>query len=65
MLEWAVRVFELIKDRVIHTEYGGWHQDVHWENGEPVTTDKEREWKTAFHTSRALIRISTALRKMV
>ncbi len=61
----VVKLFDWVWTYQIDHECGGWYQDVHWENGEPVTTDKGREWKTSFHTSRALIRISTALRKMV
>ena len=64
-LDAFVKLFEWVWTYQIDHEYGGWYQDVQWESGEPVTTDKGREWKTAFHTSRALIRISTALRKLL
>jgi mannobiose 2-epimerase len=60
-----VQLFDWVWTFQIDHECGGWYQDVQWKSGEPVTTDKGREWKTSFHSGRALIRISTALRKMV
>ncbi|MFX0060380.1 MAG: hypothetical protein ACFE8J_18945, partial [Candidatus Heimdallarchaeota archaeon] len=60
-----VKLFDWVWTYQIDHEWGGWYQDVHWESGKPVTTEKGREWKTSFHTSRALIRISTALRRMI
>lgn len=60
-----VKLFDWVWTYQIDHEYGGWYQDVYWKTGEPVTTDKGREWKTAFHTSRVLIRISNTLRNMI
>lgn len=60
-----IKLFDWVWTYQIDHEYGSWYQDVNWENGEPVTTDKGGEWKTSFHTSRALIRISAALRKII
>jgi mannobiose 2-epimerase len=60
-----VKLFDWVWAYQIDHECGGWYQDVHWENGEPVNTDKGGEWQSSFHTSRALIRISSTLRKMI
>ena len=60
-----VELFDWVWTYQIDHEYGDWYQDVYWESGEPVTTDKGWEFKTSFHVGRALIRISTALRKMI
>lgn len=55
-------LFDWIDRYQIDHECGDWYQDVYWENGQPVTTDKGGEFKTSFHASRALIRIVQALR---
>lgn len=36
---------------------GSWFQDVDPRSGKPLSTDKGGEWKTSFHTSRAMIRL--------
>ena len=59
------RLFEWVWKYQIDHECGDWYQDVHWESGQPVTTDKGREFKTAFHAGRALIRTSEALQSII
>jgi len=59
------KLFDWIWAYQIDHRYGGWYQEVRWDTGEPVTTDKGREWKAAFHASRALIRTSDALRQIL
>lgn len=55
--------FGWIWEHQIDHEYGDWYQDVFWDSGEPVTTDKGGEWKTSFHAGRALMRTCKALRR--
>ncbi len=59
------RLFDWIWRHQIDHEYGDWYQEVQWDTGVPVTTDKGGEFKTAFHAGRALIRVITALRTML
>lgn len=58
------KTFDWIYRYQIDHECGDWYQDVHWETGQPLTTDKGREFKTAFHAGRALIRTCNALREI-
>lgn len=48
----------------IDHECGDWYQELYWPSGHPVHTGKGREWKTAFHVSRALIHVSKRLREI-
>ncbi|MCL4692730.1 MAG: AGE family epimerase/isomerase [Candidatus Hydrogenedentes bacterium] len=54
------KTFEWIWQYQIDHEFGDWYQDVYWDTGQPVTTDKGNEWKTSFHAGRALIRLAEA-----
>lgn len=63
-LEALVKTFDWIHRYQIDHECGDWYQDVHWDTGEPVTTDKGREFKTAFHAGRALIRLLEFLQNL-
>ena len=54
--EALVKTFDWIYRYQIDHECGDWYQDLHGDTGKPVTTDKGREFKTAFHAARALIR---------
>jgi mannobiose 2-epimerase len=58
------KLFNWVWTYQIDHEYGDWYQEVHWDTGEPVTTDKGNEWKTSFHAGRALIRIAEALQRL-
>ena len=60
-----VKLFDWIWTYQIDHEYGGWYQDVYWDSGKPVTTDKGSEWKTAFHTSRALMQVIQVINKII
>jgi len=60
-LDAFLKLFDWVWIRQIDHECGGWYQDTDWETGTPATTDKGREYKTSFHTSRALIRVASAL----
>ena len=60
-----VKTYNWIQNFQMDHEYGDWYQDTRWDTGEPVTTDKGGEFKTAFHASRALIRTITAFREWV
>ncbi len=57
------KTFDWIYQFQMDHDYGDWYQDTDWYTGEPLTTDKGREFKTAFHAGRALIRAITAFRK--
>ncbi|NUM53665.1 MAG: AGE family epimerase/isomerase [Candidatus Hydrogenedentes bacterium] len=56
-----IKTFEWTWSHQIDHECGDWYQETDWSTGVPTTTDKGREWKTAFHAARALIRVSAAL----
>lgn len=58
-----VKTFDWVYRVQIDHECGDWYQDTRWDTGEPLTTDKGREFKTSFHAGRALIQLSEALRK--
>lgn len=58
-------LFDWIDRFQIDHECGDWYQDVYWESGQPVTTDKGGEFKTSFHAGRALIRTAEALRSWI
>ncbi len=60
-----VKLFDWVWTYQVDHEYGGWYVDVHWDSGRPVTTDKGPEWKTAFHTSRALMQVSRTIDRIV
>ena len=60
-----IKLFQWIWTYQIDHEYGGWYQDVDWRSGRPSTTDKGSEWKTAFHSSRALIQLSKAIDRIL
>lgn len=59
-----VKTWDWIWTHQIDHEYGDWYQDTRWTTGEPLTTDKGGEWKTAFHVSRALSRLSDGIAKI-
>lgn len=63
--ESLVKLFDWIWTYQIDHEYGGWYQDVYWDSGKPLTTDKGSEWKTAFHTSRALMQLIQVIDKII
>ncbi len=58
-----VKTFNWVHRYQVDHECGDWYQDTRWDTGAPVTTDKGREFKTAFHAGRALIRLDDALGK--
>jgi len=60
-----VQLFEWIWTYQIDHECGDWYQDVDWDSGKPMTTNKGAEWKTAFHASRALIQTSQAIDRII
>jgi len=57
------RTFDWCWNYQMDHECGDWYQDVDPDTGKPLSTDKGGEFKTAFHVSRCLIRISNALRR--
>lgn len=63
--EALVKTFDWIQNFQMDHEYGDWYQDTCWRTGQPVTTDKGAEFKTAFHAGRALIRAINAFREWV
>jgi mannobiose 2-epimerase len=64
-LEAFEKLFAWIWTYQIDHECGDWYQDVSWGSGKPLTTEKGREWKTAFHASRALIQVSQAIDRII
>ena len=64
-LDALVKLFGWIWAYQIDHECGDWYQDVYWDSGKPLTTEKGGEWKTAFHASRALIQTSQAIDRIV
>lgn len=56
-----VKTFDWVYRHQIDHECGDWYQDLRWDTGMPVHTDKGREFKTAFHAGRALIRAFNAM----
>ena len=60
-LDAFVKQFDWIWAYQIDHECGDWYQDVAWDSGKPLTTEKGGEWKTAFHASRALIQASQVI----
>ncbi len=60
-----IKLFQWIWTYQIDHEYGGWYLDVDWSSGKPSTTDKGAEWKTAFHSSRALIQLSRVIDRIL
>lgn len=58
-----VKTYDWIQKFQIDHEFGDWYQDTLWDTGEPATTDKGGEFKTAFHAGRALIRAINAFRE--
>ncbi len=51
-----VKTVDWIQRFQMDHDWGDWYQEVRWDTGHPLTTDKGREFKTAFHAARALIR---------
>ena len=64
-LDALVKLFGWIWACQIDHECGDWYQDVYWDSGKPLTTEKGGEWKTAFHASRALIQTSQVIDRIV
>lgn len=58
-----VKTFDWIYRFQVDHACGDWYQDTRWDTGEPLVTDKGREFKTAFHAGRALIQLCDALRQ--
>jgi mannose/cellobiose epimerase-like protein (N-acyl-D-glucosamine 2-epimerase family) len=58
------KLFDWIWTYQIDHECGDWYQDVSWD-GEPTTMEKGREWKTAFHASRALMQASQVIDRII
>jgi len=52
-----IEEFNWISQYQVDHVYGSWYQDINGVTFKPVTLDKGGEWKTAFHTSRALIKL--------
>ncbi len=64
-LEAFEKLFDWIWKYQIDHECGDWYQDVSWDSGKALTTEKGREWKTAFHASRALIQASQVIERIL
>jgi mannobiose 2-epimerase len=64
-LDAFVKLFDWIWTSQIDHECGDWYAVVCWDSGEPSTTEKGWEWKTAFHASRALIQASQVIGRIV
>lgn len=60
-----MKLFDWVQTRQIDHECGDWYQEVDWTTGRPLTYDKGREFKTAFHAARALIRVADGLRRIL
>lgn len=60
-----IKLWDWIWHHQIDHECGDWYQDTRWDTGQPLTTDKGGEWKTAFHVSRALVRLSEGIQRIV
>lgn len=58
------KTFEWCWEYQIDHEYGGWFQDINPDTDTAVTTDKGDEFKTAFHVTRAMIRICKTAHRM-
>ena len=58
-----VKTHDWIQNFQMDHEYGDWYQETRWDTGEPITTDKGGEFKTAFHAGRALIRTINAFQE--
>lgn len=52
-----IKQCEWIWKRQIDHECGDWYLEIDPTTGAPLTTEKGGEWKTAFHVSRALMRV--------
>lgn len=61
--EALVKTFDWVYRFQVDHEWGDWYQDTRWDSGMPLITDKGREFKTAFHAGRALIRTINALQE--
>ncbi len=59
-----IETFEWCWDFQIDHEFGDWFQDINPETNQPVTKDKGNEFKTAFHITRAMIRICETVGRM-
>ncbi len=60
-----LKAFDWIERYQIDHECGDWYQEVHWETGLPISTDKGGEFKTSFHAGRALIRVAEGVRTLL
>jgi mannose/cellobiose epimerase-like protein (N-acyl-D-glucosamine 2-epimerase family) len=60
-----VKLFDWVQARQIDHECGDWYQEVEWATGRPLILDKGREFKTAFHAGRALIRVIDGLTRIL
>ncbi|GMW00440.1 MAG: N-acylglucosamine 2-epimerase [Candidatus Hydrogenedentota bacterium] len=49
----------------IDHQYGDWYMETDWHTGQPTSTDKGGEWKTAFHAGRALVRTTQTLARLL
>jgi mannose 2-epimerase len=54
--------FAWIWEFQIDHEGGDWFAETDWYTGKPMTFDKGNAWKTLYHNSRALMRVSQMLR---
>jgi mannobiose 2-epimerase len=54
-----------IREVQMDRDYGDWYQEIDPESETPLSTDKGGEWKTAYHTSRALIRTVQAVNALL
>jgi mannobiose 2-epimerase len=58
------KTFEWCWEYQIDHECGDWYQDIDPDTNKPVTTEKGSEFKTAFHVTRAMIRICDTIQRM-
>jgi mannose/cellobiose epimerase-like protein (N-acyl-D-glucosamine 2-epimerase family) len=56
--------FDWIWTRQADREAGGWFEATTWREGHPLGFGKGNDWRCPFHETRALIRVSRALRAM-
>ncbi len=64
-LDALVKLFGWIWECQIDHECGDWYQEVSWDSGKPLTTEKGGEWKTAFHAGRALMQTSEVIDRII
>jgi len=56
--------FDWIWTRQADRQAGGWFEATTWREGRPLGFEKGNDWRCPFHETRALIRVSRALRAM-